>query len=649
MKLVLDELTVACHTYQEIVPFARFTYFYGKMGAGKSSIARLVDYCLGGKLALTPALQSEFRSATLTLRIAGSPVTIERARNVNQMRVQWKKEEDLVDIVVPARTPSGEVVPGTGIEILSDVFFYLAGSTPPKVRRSKLRDDSDLERLSLRDLLWYCYLDQDTIDSEFFHLDSAADAFKRNKSRDVLRFVIGFHQERVAELEAQLERLRSDRTRMEVGAEALRQALSDANFSTQSELDIQLHRIRAEQAEIEQKIVAVRADVENFRSPDTGDLRAQGRSLAMELDIAEEAISTMRQVIADDRRHLNELLTLSTKFRRMTSARAVLNDVEFVICPRCARTLPKRSEDDCNVCGQADSVSVIDENDSEATRRDIEARSAELKHAIAERESRLASLRRRSTAVQEQKALVDSELMSASRNYDSAYLARAIELEHAKARLEGEFRQLVRLRALPQRVEECLRFAEQIGEKESEVRRELRAAREAAERDTANLGELERFFLDCLVRSRIPGFSRDDVVRIGSPWFLPEVSNAREEGMIMTSFSNLGSGGKKTLFKCCFALAIHRLAAKIGATLPTLLIIDSPMKNISERENREQFEGFHELLYELATGELAGTQFIVIDKEFFPPTRGEDVDVRARYMTPDGEHDGPLLKGYRGH
>jgi hypothetical protein len=34
------------------------------------------------------------------------------------------------------------------------------------------------------------------------------------------------------------------------------------------------------------------------------------------------------------------------------------------------------------------------------------------------------------------------------------------------------------------------------------------------------------------------------------------------------------------------------------------------MKNISERENPDQFAGFHEMLHELAETELKGTQFI---------------------------------------
>ena len=170
------------------------------MGAGKSSIARLVDFCLGGDLELTPALQSEFVGATLTLRVLDHPLTLHRDRGAHQIRAQWNQGSDVLDVVVPARVGAGEVLPGTDIEVVSDLFFHLAGVTPPKVRRSKTREDSELERLSLRDLLWYCYLDQDTLDSEFFHLDASADPFRRNKSRDVLRFIIGFHQERVAAL-----------------------------------------------------------------------------------------------------------------------------------------------------------------------------------------------------------------------------------------------------------------------------------------------------------------------------------------------------------------------------------------------------------------------------------------------------------------
>ncbi|MCA9054595.1 MAG: hypothetical protein KDA75_12210, partial [Planctomycetaceae bacterium] len=97
-----------------------------------------------------------------------------------------------------------------------------------------------------------------------------------------------------------------------------------------------------------------------------------------------------------------------------------------------------------------------------------------------------------------------------------------------------------------------------------------------------------------------------------------------------------------------FALAVHRLSAQLGTLLPSVLIIDSPMKNISERENREQFEGFHQLLYQLAADELAGTQIILIDKEYCPPEEGAEVSVTSRHMMVDSDVDPPLISYYRG-
>ena len=81
--------------------------------------------------------------------------------------------------------------------------------------------------------------------------------------------------------------------------------------------------------------------------------------------------------------------------------------------------------------------------------------------------------------------------------------------------------------------------------------------------------------------------------------------------------------------------------------LPTILIIDSPMKNISERENVEQFREFHKMLYELASGELKDTQFIMIDKECLPP-KNININWSSRHMKPMDEAHPPLIRYYRG-
>jgi predicted ATPase len=62
MKLRLDSLEMDFRRSHEKIEFADFTYFYGQMGAGKSSVGRLVDYCFGGILKLRqPFNQNSFR------------------------------------------------------------------------------------------------------------------------------------------------------------------------------------------------------------------------------------------------------------------------------------------------------------------------------------------------------------------------------------------------------------------------------------------------------------------------------------------------------------------------------------------------------------------------------------------------------------
>jgi hypothetical protein len=72
------------------------------------------------------------------------------------------------------------------------------------------------------------------------------------------------------------------------------------------------------------------------------------------------------------------------------------------------------------------------------------------------------------------------------------------------------------------------------------------------------------------------------------------------------------------------------------------------MKNISERENPDQFAGFHEMLHELAETELKGTQFILIDKEIFRPKSSDTLNFQERHMKPDDKDNPPLIRGYRG-
>ncbi len=649
LHLRLLALDLSFTRSMERVRFSDVTYFYGQMGAGKSSIARLIDFCLGGNLDLSPALQLHFVSAKLHLRVNGAPLAIERVPGSSNVRALWMQADERFEAILPARVAEGVKVPETEVEVLSDLVFHLAGMRPPRVRRSKVKEESALARLSLRDLLWYCYLDQDSIDSAFFHLEPEAHFPMRNKSRDVLRFVVGFHQERVAELESELQELQEKRRQYAAAAKSLQEALEASELASEEEIVTRIGEIEQEIAEATEHVERVRAGLaaDGGLTHGVEALRQRAQALAHEIEALETAIPEVEEAIAGDTRYKNELLMLGIKANRAAAARAVLSGVDFSSCPRCAQTLPDREPDVCAVCGQEEPLDGSMNLSSEVLEADTKGRVVELEDAVSRHRLQLREMRRRWGEYVAVKRGIDSEITREMERYDSAFLSAVLVAERRRAALEQEAANLRRLIRLPRKVQELFALASQYEGEETDVRRRLNEAREAAEADQGNVRRLERLFLDCLVRARVPGISADARVEIRPPYFLPQVIAPETGDLAVTSFSNIHSGGKKTLFKACYALAIHRLAAEVGSALPTLLIIDSPMKNISERENEEQFVGFHELVYDLAAGELSETQFVLIDKEYSPPQHGQ-VEPLVRHMTPDDSDYPPLIPYYRG-
>ena len=113
------------------------------------------------------------------------------------------------------------------------------------------------------------------------------------------------------------------------------------------------------------------------------------------------------------------------------------------------------------------------------------------------------------------------------------------------------------------------------------------------------------------------------------------------------TLSGAGSGGKKTLFNICYAIALHRLTEELGLPLPPFVIIDSPMKNIGTEVNKDIFIAFYNHLYGLLSSTMSKTQVIIIDTELSAPTM--PLDFTERLMIAGSSEHPPLIPYYSGH
>jgi hypothetical protein len=117
-----------------------------------------------------------------------------------------------------------------------------------------------------------------------------------------------------------------------------------------------------------------------------------------------------------------------------------------------------------------------------------------------------------------------------------------------------------------------------------------------------------------------------------------------EDEDIAWGFFDAGSGGKKTLFNVCYALAVHQVAIEDGLPLPTLLIIDSPTKNISRDINAALVASLYRYIFKLAATAKGRLQLILIDSDLAVPDN-QMFDFRSRLMA-HGDPDHPPLISY---
>lgn len=132
-----------------------------------------------------------------------------------------------------------------------------------------------------------------------------------------------------------------------------------------------------------------------------------------------------------------------------------------------------------------------------------------------------------------------------------------------------------------------------------------------------NIKDLEQTFADCLKKVSFPDMEDTDSVRIDTSSMIPSIVSI--SGREKYNYTSISSGGIRTIYKICFAVAIHIYATKhnTNSILPNILMIDTPMKNISERTDSGIYDSLYHFLFDTfgKGGRLEHCQLVIVDKE----------------------------------
>lgn len=640
MKIRLDKLVITTRRTTELLEFSpSVTFLYGPVGTGKSTVARLVDYCLGGDLERTPAVQQEFVSAQLRVDLGSNACTLERsATDTQSVRVSWTAGEEAESVNAPLSAGDGPIL-GDSVYNLSDLLFQLCGVVPIKVRKRARDPDSPMIRLSFRDIWWYCYLDQTHLDSSFFKLE---DPFRGRKSQDAMRFFTGLHSERLSQLETELYRSIDEQKGKREAANQIRLFMD--RFELGSEVDVEA-RIEIAKRDLGQS-ESRRLQLENDRTVaihPTDPLRVRLREMGSQLAELQGSIEETKGAIAEQRALRAELITAKVKASRVEQAGTLLSGVDYVRCPECSTDISQRvpAEGTCRLCcSEVVSQGTMSSLELEAMRRELNDRIDQISDSIQRRERALSRSVRQLDSLKSEKLSLDRTLQQELARYDSAFIESVRSLDRENATLTERIRSLEKLREMPKAINELEDQAAELQGKIDRTREAIDKEVERLRHADENVAAIASRFKEIMLSVGFPGVSEGDEVIIDTRTWRPVILHDGQEW----TFWDAGSGGKKTLFNVCYALAIHETARTRNLPVPNVLVIDSPTKNISDDENPELVTALYREIYRLASGRGdESIQFLLIDSDLVTP--GDDLpDFAQRHLA--GESDAPSLIPY---
>jgi hypothetical protein len=648
MYIHFKTLSLQCKQIKEVLDLTQqVTFFHGKIGSGKSSIARLINFALGGSLEKTSAIQAEAVSVTLELEVGDYQVLLERNIFTDNYITATclDQQQKAFTVNAPIQNATSPIW-GDDIYNISDLIFYLLKLKVIRIAASRTREDANLVRLSMRNFMWYCYLDQNKLDNTFFRHE---DPSKARNSKEVLKYILQYSTQKLIELEEKLQESRKKRITDTATVERLREFLKQFGFATLAEIDKTGNDIR-------NKLLLARQERKQMESGymqethNSDKLRHLIRGLIEDVAALEHSIIDLENRIRQQESLRSELIAAKFKLAKNETVATLFQGVEFENCPDCGTYIKNRphQEDQCKLCGSdvGHSKPTLTEQ-SEVIQTDLDDRVRDLDASIDLHKMASTKSKKELAAKQKKRSEYDSELGRELFQYESIFLSNIRKVDQTVAKLTERLRSLDRLKLMPEEIDRLEKSAANALKTEHTIRQQIREEQSTLKFGETIIVELEKEFLKTLLKVGVPGVSAEDEIAINRKTWEVFVWPKGEENL-RWNFYNAGSGGKKTLFNSCFALALHVVVARNDLPLPTFIIIDTPMKNIDKEINLDIFKNFYDYLYALASDILDKTQFVIVDNNFVSPKPELELKFYDRYMTADEKENPPLIRYYQG-
>lgn len=620
---------IRIHSVVLVTPQNRFEYSFsdginaitGEIGSGKSTLLELAKYGFGGSADLRPAVIEGVRRVVVDATIGRTRHRF--ARDIRGTSVEILDSDGEVSETLSVNVRKNGV---RAADYLLDLLDW------PQLRIASKRTPGRSQPISFFDLFAYCYVPQTEIDrSVVFHLESV----RQPKRIATFELLLGLTNEEVEQARVDIGGIEQDLADRRRHLETIDAFLSQGGTPSEEQLIAQRNRATDSISEADDRLAAAQAVVD-AATTSMERTRAELADAVAALHSAEGQLRDLDAELGERRRLADQIRAGLTRLERAGAAAHILGGIEYRQCPRCMQSVdPERfDESTCYVCGQPEPEGRAEELSSPdpAVQRErirllaLEAEIAELDEDARREHVTLEELRQ-TTARRIDSA--EGELADQSRQQLSPAIEALRTASADRATSEESVRQIdIQLETWAERsrlAQPVLELEGRLDARKADLQREL----DVAANRRVRVSELSDLFDEIIQELDMPWY--EPGAHIDARTYLPVVNGV--------DIKDLGSGGMKMMTNVAYHLALltYGLANRID-TIPDLLIIDSPRKNLgSTPEDQAHAQAFYRWVTALVDSYNGQFQIIIADND--DPPAGTPLSTHLRLS-----HAEPLVR-----
>ncbi|MBL4798382.1 MAG: hypothetical protein JKY50_13275 [Oleispira sp.] len=569
--ILINQLILVGHRKEYTIPFhPGVNIIYGDADTGKSSILDIINYMLGkSSLDLYDEIETSVNHCILDVELNGINYIIKR--EIHKPSKPLEVYQSTYREIEKAFPKKYKLRPEDNYEcsgVYSDFLLNVLNLPNIKVKKSPSRDDSELLRLSFRDIFKYCYLNQDDVGSKrILNIGT----FKETKTKQVFKYIHNLLDTNIADIEGEISYLKKDLNTKNEKYKSITEFLSDTQFSS-------LNQINQSYDSLEDEILNLKEQLEITKGSMISDsekyhiLKDILNSINLNVDKFSSEITNSEYLIEQYTRLKNDYLNDIDKLKSIEQSRNIIGHINETTspCPICESEI---NTDKLKLKHGIDSDIKISSELTPLKRRIRELSSLVEKERHSHKQK---TIELNEFLLEKDKArrLLDEE----SEHMITPYLSERDGLLSELSKLEERKKQFSHSLKVRSEQDKLANEVERISDRLGKANVKLTKQKEKAPTTDSITSKLEILLFKYLKKVNI---KKCEGISINKSTFLPIVRNR--------DYKSITSGGLRTITSIGYFLSLHNNGISSDINLPRFLMIDTVGKYLGKTSTKDEY------------------------------------------------------------